>query len=58
MSYVDYKIYFGLAPYHLEQIVESAYGKIRVHTEQFTCDYYDYLQGQTELFLHHLLLHR
>ena len=45
-----YRLKQALAPYHLEQIVESAYGKMRVHTEQFTCDYYDYLQGQTELF--------
>ncbi|WP_455194575.1 LytR/AlgR family response regulator transcription factor [Eubacterium ramulus] len=45
-----YRLKQALAPYHLEQIVESAYGKMRVHTEQFTCDYYNYLQGQTELF--------
>ena len=45
-----YRLKQALAPYHLEQLVESAYGKMRVHTEQFTCDYYNYLQGQTELF--------
>lgn len=45
-----YRLKQTLAPYHLEEIVESAYGKMRVHTELFTCDYYDYLRGQTELF--------
>ncbi len=45
-----YRLKQTLAPYHLEQMVESAYGKMRIHTEQFTCDYYDYLHGQAELF--------
>ena len=45
-----YRLKQALAPYHLEQIVESAYGKIRVHTEQFTCDYYDYLQDKRNCF--------
>ncbi len=35
----------------LPDIVESQYGKIRVNTEKFTCDYYDYLAGNTSLFV-------
>ena len=45
-----YRLKQTLATYHLEQIVESAYGKMRVHTKLFTCDYYDYVRGQAELF--------
>lgn len=32
-------------------IVENKYGKIRVNTDLFTCDYYDYLAGDTSLFV-------
>ncbi|WP_294784933.1 response regulator [uncultured Eubacterium sp.] len=45
-----YRLKQTLTPYQLEQMVESAYGKMRVHTEHFTCDYYDYLHGQADLF--------
>lgn len=45
-----YRLKQTLAPCHLDQMIESAYGKMRVHTSLFTCDYYDYLHGQTSLF--------
>lgn len=31
-------------------ILESEYGKLRVDSEKFTCDYYEYLNGKTVLF--------
>lgn len=34
----------------LENLVESAYGKARVNSGLFTCDYYRYLRGEKELF--------
>lgn len=34
----------------LESMVQSAYGKVRVEPSAFTCDYYRYLKGETELF--------
>lgn len=34
----------------LEGLVESGYGKARVNSSMFVCDYYKYLQGETSLF--------
>ena len=33
-----------------EDIVESAYGKLRVNPQYFSCDYYNYLDGDYNLF--------
>lgn len=33
-----------------EDIVESAYGKLRVNPQYFSCDYYEYLNGNYDLF--------
>lgn len=33
-----------------EDILESEYGKLRVDSSRFTCDYYDYLDGKSILF--------
>ena len=34
----------------LENLVESGYGKARVNSSMFACDYYRYLQGEKNLF--------
>lgn len=34
----------------VENMVQSAYGKVRVDPTAFTCDYYRYLKGETGLF--------
>lgn len=34
----------------LENLVESGYGKARVNSSLFVCDYYKYLQGEESLF--------
>ncbi|MCI1653714.1 MAG: hypothetical protein LKI35_00075 [Lachnospiraceae bacterium] len=39
-----------LDQYGLKDLVEIAYGSMRVNTDLFTCDYYDYLAGNTALF--------
>lgn len=53
------KNYYRLVLYRLKQIlkeigleglVESGYGKARVNSSLFVCDYYKYLQGETSLF--------
>ena len=53
------KNYYRLVLYRLKQIlkeigleglVESGYGKARVNSSLFACDYYRYLQGETSLF--------
>lgn len=53
------KNYYRLVLYRLKQtlkevgfesLVESGYGKARVNSSLFTCDYYRYLQGEKNLF--------
>lgn len=34
----------------LEHLIETKYGSMRVNTAAFLCDYYQYLDGRTELF--------
>lgn len=39
-----------LKNYALEDILQSGYGKLRVNTELFSCDYYEYLSGNTSYY--------
>lgn len=39
-----------LSKYEIADIVESGYGNIRVIPEKFDCDYYRYLDGETQLY--------
>lgn len=34
----------------ITDVIEQTYGKIRLNTENMECDYYQYLEGQTQLF--------
>jgi two-component SAPR family response regulator len=45
-----YRLKQTLAAVGYQDIVESKYGKIRINPETFTCDYYDYLDGNLALF--------
>ncbi len=35
----------------IENLIEQSYGKIRANTELFYCDYYEYLEGNNQLFV-------
>lgn len=39
-----------LSEYDLDKMIESKYGSMRVNPACFHCDYYNYLDGHTELF--------
>ncbi len=45
-----YRLNQTLSSLGLADILISEYGQLRVDTSKFTCDYYDYLDGRTELF--------
>lgn len=47
---VLYRLKQTLKEVGLEQLVESGYGKARVNSSLFTCDYYRYLRGEKDLF--------
>lgn len=45
-----YRLKQTLSKADIQDIVESEYGQLRVNPDKFTCDYYEYLNGKTELF--------
>ena len=47
---VLYRLKKTLSEHALTDIVESRYGSMRVNPGQFLCDYYQYLDGSTQLF--------
>ena len=47
---VLYRLKRTLSEAAVPDLVESAYGKVRVNPAQFTCDYYRYLKGEKGLF--------
>lgn len=47
---VLYRLKQTLKEVGLEKLVESGYGKARVNSARFTCDFYRYLQGEKNLF--------
>lgn len=47
---VLYRLKSALREVGLEHMIESGYGKARVDSSAFCCDYYRYLNGETQLF--------
>ena len=47
---VLYRLKQTLKEVGLENLVESGYGKARVNSAMFSCDFYRYLQGEKKLF--------
>ncbi|MFI3237251.1 MAG: response regulator [Lachnospiraceae bacterium] len=48
-TYVN-RLKVTLEQFGISDIIEQSYGKIRIKTELFSCDYYEYLKGNTYLF--------
>ncbi len=40
-----------LSSYEISEILEQSYGKYRIVTSNFDCDYYEYLEGNKNLFM-------
>ena len=47
---ITYRLRRTLSNAGCEELIESRYGQLRVNTNLFTCDYYEYLQGNKSLF--------